>query len=211
MQTYKQKSNKPNKFFRDLENAKIFELFFGEQLKMNGHTNISYNNDKKYDISSTSQEGIQYKFEIKCDANSLVYFRTGVEIMSWGKEAGPLTSEADFFIIFWPQFKCYAIIATDIILKMMAGSKYTIRTTGDKKATTMYLWDMDVFVKECQRIAKRDNLIFKTINNSSISNFITDDIFDFLTEKRAIYAETTDCRNRKRKNKKINSYYAGKI
>jgi len=205
IQMYEKFNQKQSKFFRDLENNKRWELYFGNQLKKNLFGNIKYSDDKRFDIICDKYNE-EYKFEVKCDMNADVYYRTGFEVESWNKPAGVYATEADYYVIFYPQFSFYAIIDINIFIPMLNEQEYVERKTGDEQMTKMFLWDMDYFFHECQKIAKERNLIFKIIKND-FSSMIDDNISKYLKKKKENYKTSNEGKRRQLNNEKINKHF----
>jgi len=107
--------------------------------------------DKRFDLIASN--GTTY--EVKVDGNAFIYGRTGVEIESWGKPAGIASTEADYYIVFFPVLNYVVTVHTDVIRILMEQNSFKLFNVGDKKNTVMALWNFDYFINSCREISNQ--------------------------------------------------------
>jgi hypothetical protein len=141
-------------FRKDLGHGKKSEEVFASLLQDLLYTNISFNDDNKYDIKATRPDGSkQITFEVKTDFGKYKGKFTGnvaLEYECRGKPSGITTTEADFYVyrIHEPNGEINFYFAkVEDVKKMIERKLYTrIANGGDPGSNSMnFLFTLEKF------------------------------------------------------------------
>ena len=141
-------------FNRDLEIGQTVEKEFAKILENIGATDITENNDYRYDISCNIS-GIPKLFEVKFDQQTISSPNLAIEFESRGKASGISTSEADYWVykIFFEGRWVFATIKSSKLKEIILSESYwRIVNGGDSYTSKLYLFRKEVFVNACHKI-----------------------------------------------------------
>ena len=136
---------------KDLAWGERWERVIGLYLFFNGVSNITYNNDKRYDIKGVYKSNVT-KFEVKSDR----YKNTGnmaLEIKDNDKPSGISVSEADVFVYNYTNISDIYVYIFFIPLvelkKVLKDNTATLKIIkgGDDKEASIILLPMAVYKK----------------------------------------------------------------
>jgi glycerol-3-phosphate responsive antiterminator len=135
-------------FEKDLFKGHNVEREFGQLLKKNPDVlDISYNDNKKYDIKVTKKGGMVYTFEVKNDMMEARTGNIGIEFQSRGNPSGIATTDADIWVQklkdgFW-------MIWREVLVDLVAAKKYwKIVSGGDDGTSQLYLFKREDIINE---------------------------------------------------------------
>ena len=122
-------------FKTDLKLGNEGEQVVVEFLKTKGCTYLKSNNDNKYDIMLTNSKGDEITYEIKTDVKCAPLFDTGnlfVEYSSRGKGSGIQTTQADWFVTYFPYLNELWFIKSDKLYDLIEeNTPPTFKDAGD--------------------------------------------------------------------------------
>lgn len=157
------------------------------------------NHDKKYDVITNTN----IKYEVKCDSNAFIYGRTGLEVNSWGEDAGILTTQADYYVIYHPIINMVITVSTEALRMLYELNTHMYVAVGDKCATTMALWPIKEFYNQLKTISKENNLYYKIeiLDFETMPKYEDKGVYDYLFDKYKRRKETSAFNYYKENNK----------
>lgn len=124
------------KFKKDLKEGQKGERIIADYLeKNNGLTNITFNNDIKFDIMG-EKDGRTITFEVKTDRyeyfKQYKTFNMFIELSCNNKPSGINATEAEYFIYYYPDLEVFYFISTEALRQMIELYQFPIKTqSGD--------------------------------------------------------------------------------
>jgi hypothetical protein len=141
-------------FYQDLIIGQQGEKTVGDYLTRQGATNLTYNNDKRYDIRYTTQERVEETLEVKTDR---LFSQTGnvaIEIQSRGKKSGIITSQATRWV--YKLGEQMHIVDTATLRANLRASyeaaKVKLITGGDDGTSLLLLVPVALFTAWCTQL-----------------------------------------------------------
>lgn len=163
------------------------------------------NDDKKFDVITE----FGTKYEVKVDGNAFIYGRTGVEISSWGKDAGIMSTEAHYYIIYYPILNFILTVRTDAIRILMYRYVHQSFPCGDGKNTWMALWSCKLFFEQLELISKEFGFKFQLLRleDEYMSHYDDRGIYDYLVNKYRTLKNNSSHQLRVRNNSDLQRFY----
>lgn len=164
------------------------------------------NNDKKFDVITE----FCTKYEVKVDGNAFIYGRTGVETSSWGKPAGIMSTEAHYYIIYYPILNFILTVHTDAIRTLMYRYIHSTFPCGDGKNTWMALWSCKLFFEQLENISNEFGYKYQLKrfdNDEEMPKYDDYGIYQYLVNKYRTLKNNKIHQLRTRNNLELQKFY----